>query len=787
VLKKGVVVLLAAATVSLASDLSQAPSADLLARYQQLRTIALDPQRIAVVEEYSLHKHEATFLLKSGQLCFLQPVGEAVVGAVFVGDGMFTLKPPTEIEQRNLARFTNGKSEVEDKFNRAVFFFTDGTAASLIADLKLRAGTLPAGAAEALNGFRETLRDDLKINLAAQLLADLANTGQGQFVAALEGSKCGRLLLNADPRNREEIELVRYTSRPVELWTAFRPGGRKLEDKAFVDHTRFKLDTTLEGTTLRGEARMEFTSLVDGPRVVPMRLAYDLRVSKVTSGDNQALKFVQEEKKKDGDLWVIMPAPLRKGEKNTVNLSYSGDDVVESAGNGNFYVGARTSWYPSISLGGDAFSDEAVYDMTFRTPKRYQVVATGRLVSRRDDGRVAVSEWASDVPFRVAGFNYGDYKSKSRSQAESQVTVYANPQIGDELAGLRNLLEINPQFSTSLGITTGGFNTTGMMDRALEEAAASMKIFTHYFGPIPYKSLSITQQPSGQFGQSWPTLVFLPYTALLDDTIKNQLKLDQGSSKRFFDEVGSHEVAHQWWGHTVGCADYHDEWLSEGFAQFSAGLFLHLTGGDDKLKVFLQGEKDVILSTRPGVAKPFNDAGPVWLGRRLETEKSPGAYRLIYSKGGYVLHMLRMMLTDLSKHDDSRFIALMRDFTQTWTDRNPTTDDFKLVCDKHFRQDMSWFFNQWVYGTEVPKVNVRYSLSKTSDGVVWKTQVLLERVRPNFRLVLPVALRYRKGGNSAKFVVNGEGSYEIKLPEMPESVEYNPLHAMLCDLEVKRL
>jgi len=146
-----------------------------------------------------------------------------------------------------------------------------------------------------------------------------------------------------------------------------------------------------------------------------------------------------------------------------------------------------------------------------------------------------------------------------------------------------------------------------------------------------------------------------------------------------------------------------------------------------------------------------------------------------------------MMLTDLSKHDDSRFIALMSEFAQTWKDRNPTTDDFKLVCDKHFKQDMSWFFNQWVYGTEVPKVNVRYSLSKTSDGVVWKTQVMLERVPPNFRLVLPAVLRYKKGGISAKLVVNGEGNYEIKLPEMPESVEYNPLHAMLCDLEVKRL
>src|SRR5260370_12502148 len=41
----------------------------------------------------------------------------------------------------------------------------------------------------------------------------------------------------------------------------------------------------------------------------------------------------------------------------------------------------------------------------------------------------------------------------------------------------------------------------------------------------------------------------------------------------FVQEVTPHEVAHQWWGHMVGWASFHDQWLSEGFAEFSAGLF----------------------------------------------------------------------------------------------------------------------------------------------------------------------------------------------------------------------
>ncbi len=48
----------------------------------------------------------------------------------------------------------------------------------------------------------------------------------------------------------------------------------------------------------------------------------------------------------------------------------------------------------------------------------------------------------------------------------------------------------------------------------------------------------------------------------------------------FVDEVTAHEVSHQWWGHEVGWSSYHDQWLSEGFAIFSAGLFLQFTGKD---------------------------------------------------------------------------------------------------------------------------------------------------------------------------------------------------------------
>jgi aminopeptidase N len=271
--------------------------------------------------------------------------------------------------------------------------------------------------------------------------------------------------------------------------------------------------------------------------------------------------------------------------------------------------------------------------------------------------------------------------------------------------------------------------------------------------------------------------------------MRHQLGLDEGSgSRKFFQEVGSHEVSHQWWGHIVGWKSYHDQWLSEGFAQFSAGLFAQKTQGEKKYKTFLETDRQMILSPLPQSSIRANEAGPIWMGWRLETEKTPGAYNyLVYAKGGFVLHMLRMMLYDFVRNDDTPFIALMRDFVQTYYNKNASTEDFKAICDKHFRTDMGWFFRQWVYGTDLPKISVEYSFDKDPQGVLWKIDIKQQKVPEGFISYLPFVM-HAHGGVLAGRLLTKQASQrlEIKLKEKPDSVEINPLYAWLCELDVKK-
>ena len=478
---------------------------------------------------------------------------------------------------------------------------------------------------------------------------------------------------------------------------------------------------------------------------------------------------------------------LARGEKYSWKIAYAGDGVVRNAGAGNFFVGERDRWYPKLDVPGESFNDRSFYHMKFRNPKDMTLVATGKPVNKTLEGKTSVSEWETEVPYTVVGFNYGEYKTKTSKNNDPEITVYANTELSDEMKELKVLLDEHPEVATSLGISVGALNTTGIMDRTLAEATNALRVFGFYFGPLPFKTISVTQQPSQNFGQSWPTLIFMPSSSFLDDTARHQLRMDEGRSRQFFDEVGSHEISHQWWGHLVSWNDYHDQWLSEGFAQFSAGLYLHRSAGEKKFKTFLEADRQFIMSPLRESTGRANDAGPIWMGARLSNEKNLGGYRLIYAKGGFVLHMLRMMLYDYTHVDDSRFIAMMKDFVQTNAGKGASTADFKAICDKHFGGDMGWFFQQWVYGTDIPKITIEYSIKDGADGPLLIIDAKQENVPDGFQSVLPVVLRSKGGVLSGKLTIAKPAVHsELKLKDRPDSVEFNPLYGLLCELDVKK-
>jgi aminopeptidase N len=247
-------------------------------------------------------------------------------------------------------------------------------------------------------------------------------------------------------------------------------------------------------------------------------------------------------------------------------------------------------------------------------------------------------------------------------------------------------------------------------------------------------------------------LVYLPICGFWDTTIQHMLGLNPADP--YWKVVTAHEVAHQWWGHTVGFKSYRDQWMSEGFADASAALFLQATrksNGD--YKDYWKHLKDQLTQKNVDGFRPI-DVGPVTMGLRLSSPKTGWSVysNLVYPKGAYILHMIRMMMWS-TKNGDDDFMAMMHDFTETYRLRVATTEDFKAMVEKHMSATMNldsnhrmdWFFNEYVYGTDLPRYHLESQVTPDGDKISLHFKLTQSGVPDTFKMLVPIYFEMADG------------------------------------------
>lgn len=781
--------------------------------YVKLRNIKIGPESVHV-KEFTLKRDAGTFVFHSGVFSLLEPVNGKITGAVFTGDASFVLKPPIEVERRNLAILTRGQP-FEEQFSEAVFRFSDGTEEEIrkaaLSGVSQAAGDAPGLLAEVQEQLRKTLRE----NLSARLLEDVLSSQRGgKFIAFIKGKKySSKMIYDIDPRGvatydpsplpqgpnlvkvqakfswaPEEVALSTWDDKHYGVWAAFHYSREYVAGTANSDeqNTPFtipkqKLDVAIDKSgLLTGAAETTITARKDGIRVLAFNLFPTLRVESVTTEDGAPLSFVQEDKQQDADFAVILGEEAKKGQTFTLKIKYRGRDAVVDEGGGNYDAvpNARDSWYP-----GAGYGSYSTYEMTFHIPRGMKIAATGKQLKSFDEGSENITQWSENVPQPAAGFNFGKFKREEGRPAKQPYTIetFANEQAPDYLQAIKHL---GDEFENSgqghvLGLASmGQFNTTDMMKKAMGEAQLSIELYTEFFGEGPYKRLEITQQPAFDFGQSWPGLVYLPVSYFLDKTTRQRLGI--GEARGYFTVVGPHEIAHQWWGDLVGFNSYRDQWISEGFAEMSASLFLQAFYTEHGLADYHKFWSDErwLLTLKNTLGRRAIDVGPVTLGYRLSTAQSGFdiTRRLIYPKGGYILQMVRFMLRDERSADpDHRFKDMMHQFTKTYANRPASTEDFKAALEKYMTPEMDidqnhkmdWFFNEYVYGTEYPSYKFEHSFSTGPNGeVVLNFKLTQSDVSKDFAMLVPIYLDMGKGRvvrlGSARMV--GDNSVEQHIP-----------------------
>src|SRR5437763_1702244 len=719
--------------------------------YVALRNITLGNEAVDVAK-LDLKRDAGTFHLHSGTVCFVPPVNSKVTGAVFVGEGHFVLNPPTETERKSLKYLTK-EDEFSEKFERLVLRFTDSTY-----DEIKKAGTTASGSCDAgvFKDSQNTTRHKIKYNLEARILEEvLSPEPRDLFFAFVHGKRYDdKELYQIDPDDdSDQVDFWTYDENKWGDWASFsftQPHAKGSFGRPIrIDH--HQLDTTLEKNgALSGKATTTFVSERNGLRVVPFSLFHTLRVESVTA-DGQPLSFIQEDRNDDAQFAVILPKPLAAGDKFSVTTTYSRKEPVSNEGGGNCFPVARNNWYPNSV--GSAFGEYASYDMTFRIPKGMKIAATGALLSDVTEGGQNVSVWKSETPQTVAGFSFGRLKVEEAKLTKPEMFIqsFANEESPNWVQSLQQAAsgELPRQDAHAPGVALGTMSTTSLNKKALAEGQLAEQVYTEYFGPSLFRHLELTQQTACNFGQSWPGLVWIPICYYFDTTVRHELGMDWGD-RGYWKVVTPHEVAHQWWGHTVGFSSGRDQWMSEGFADMSASLYLSMIEKDPKkFLTFWNDEHELLLEKNPQGFRAI-DVGPLTMGYRVNNARTGGGItrRLIYPKGAYVLHMIRMMMFD-KQNGDKHFKETMQDFVNTYRGKAATTEDFKAMVEKHMTPDMDaegnhkmdWFFNEYVYGTQLPGYKLDYSFDNDADGtIVMSLNVTQSGVDDEFRMVVPIYL-----------------------------------------------
>ncbi len=163
--------------------------------------------------------------------------------------------------------------------------------------------------------------------------------------------------------------------------------------------------------------------------------------------------------------------------------------------------------------------------------------------------------------------------------------------------------------------------------------------------------------------------------------------------------VVAHELAHQWFGDLVTCADFHHIWLNEGWATYLEAIYAEKLYGEHNYHAYMN---DITY---------FRQGSTIY----VEDPLNENVFDLIvYDKGAWVLHMLRHVM------GDTLFFSATKSYLNDlrFNYRAATTEDFQGVMEQYYGESLGWFFQQWIYGMGYPTYQYGWTYQEEGDQYV---------------------------------------------------------------------
>src|SRR5437762_171274 len=498
--------------------LDKAPPAgteNAVALYRKLRSVRLDSSRIYQVRDAEFDLEDMHFALKEGTIGFLEPVAGHVTGAIFVGDGEVLLVPTDQGERASLALFTNAAA-MEENFQTAYLRFFDEHL-----EKELEAYLRPADNAAAFSAQWAPIVKNLADTDALQLLASFTNletaNETGRFLHARVSSRqrgTFDLIFNTNAPEQINAGQVSYTGRGTfyDSWLSFVMRSKRQPPEA-AEHSRqeslaipkFKINVNVHPPeSLDAVAQLSLTAKKAGLRTVIFELSRYLKVASITSGD-KALEFIQNEalagtelaRRGNDVIAVVFPEALSQAKPVDVKFTYGGS-VLSDAGGGLLRVGARGLWYPSVGL---QMSD---FELEFHCPREWTLLATGKQQSARTENGEQISQWKTERPIPLAGFNLGHYLPEHVQTGTVTVESYASRNVENSFPVRSDVIappqipawnhRQTPRPLSAIPATTVP-TPSDLAFKVAQKSAKTLDYLSKRIGSFPYSSLALTQMP----------------------------------------------------------------------------------------------------------------------------------------------------------------------------------------------------------------------------------------------------------------------------------------------------
>lgn len=424
---------------------------------------------------------------------------------------------------------------------------------------------------------------------------------------------------------------------------------------------------------------------------VTFDLADNMTVSEVTQ-NGTLIPFSQNT---NDELIITLSQTLLLGQSSTVKITYSGNP--ESSGFGSFEQTTHNGnpiiwtlsepyeakgWWPCKQDLNDKIDEIDVY---ITAPQQYVAVSNGLEQSQTINGNNKTTHFKHQYPIpayliAIAVTNYSVYTHEVANNGNPfDIINYVYPE---------NLAYAQANTGITVDI---------------------MNLFTDLFEEYPFAEEKYGHAQFGWGGGMEHTTVSF-----------------MGSFSR---GLIAHELAHQWFGNKITCGSWKDIWLNEGFATYLSGLTIENLDGVTSFKNWRQNTVNSIVSLPDG-AVYLSDTDTTSVSRIFNG-------RLSYSKGAMVLHMLRKKL------GDTVFFQGMKDYLADpqLAFKYAKTPDFISEMEAASGQNLTEFFNDWVYNQGYPTYTINWHQPQADQIIITVNQIQSHTSVNYFEAQIPIRIR----------------------------------------------